>query len=70
LSAVALIPWHQARFFAALIGATALIGAIISTHITIQVVRTDMTNHGEDYLAYGLSSDLGHLALLATAVSI
>jgi hypothetical protein len=45
LSAVALIPWHQARFFAALIGATALIGAIISTYITIQVVRTDMTNY-------------------------
>ena len=35
LSAVALIPWHQARFFAALIGATALIGAIISINITI-----------------------------------
>jgi hypothetical protein len=70
LSAVALIPWHQARFFAALIGATALIGAIISTYITIQVVRTDMTNYIEDYLAYGLLPDLGYLALLATAVSI
>jgi hypothetical protein len=31
LSAVALFPWHQAKVFAALIGATALIGAIIST---------------------------------------
>ena len=70
LSAVALIPWHQAKFFAALIGATALIGAIISTYITIQVVRTDMTNYMEDYLAYGLLPNLGYLALLATAVSI
>jgi hypothetical protein len=43
LSAVALIPWHQARFFAVLIGASALIGAIVSTYITIQVVRTEMT---------------------------
>ena len=70
LSAVALFPWHQAKFFAALIGATALIGAIISTYITIQVVRTDMTNYMEDYLAYGLLPDLGYLALLATAVSV
>jgi hypothetical protein len=70
LSAVALFPWHQAKFFAALIGATALIGAIISTYITIQVVRTDMTNYIEDYLAYGLLPGLGYLALLAAAVSI
>jgi hypothetical protein len=70
LSAVALLPWHQARLFAALIGVTALIGAILSTYITIQVVRTDMTNYVEDYLAYGLLPGLGYLALLAAAVSI
>jgi hypothetical protein len=70
LSAVALLPWHQAKFFAALIGVTALIGAIISTYITVQVVRTDMTNYMEDYLAYGLLPDLGYLALLAAAVMI
>jgi hypothetical protein len=70
LSAVALFPWHQARFFAVLIGVTALIGAILSTYITVQVVRTDMTNYLEDYLAYGLLPGLGYLALLAAAVSI
>jgi hypothetical protein len=70
LSAVALFPWHQAKIFAALIGVTALIGAIISTCITIQVVRTDMTNYMEDYFAYGLLPGLGYLALLAAAVSI
>ncbi|MBV8534650.1 MAG: hypothetical protein JO128_03595 [Alphaproteobacteria bacterium] len=70
LSAVALFPSHQAKFFATLIGATALIGATISTYITIQVVRTDMTNYIEDYLAYGLLPGLGYLALLAAAVSI
>jgi hypothetical protein len=43
LSAIALFPSHQARFFAALIGGTASIGAVVSTYITIQVVRTDMT---------------------------
>jgi hypothetical protein len=70
LSAVALLPWHQAEFFAVLIGITALIGASISTYITVQVVRSDLTNDIEDYLAYGLLPDLGYLALLAAAVSI
>jgi hypothetical protein len=70
LSAVALFPWQQAKFFAAPIGATALIGAIISTYITVQVVRTDMTNYMQDYLAYGLLPDLAYLALLVAAVSI
>jgi hypothetical protein len=70
LSAVALFPSHQVRFLAALIGVTALIGAILSTYITVQVVRTDTTNHVEDYLAYGLLPGLGYLALLAAAVSI
>jgi hypothetical protein len=70
LSAVALCPWHQAKFFAALIGVTALIGATLSTYITVRVVRTDMTNYLEDYLAYGLLPGLGYFALLAAAVSI
>src|ERR1700689_1123365 len=70
LSAVALFPSHQAKFFAALIGATALIGAIVSTYTTVQVVRTDLTSYVEDYLAYGLLPGLGYLALLAAAVSI
>ena len=70
LSAVALFPSHQAKFFAALIGTTALIGATVSTYITVQVVRTDMTNYMEDYFAYGILPDLGYLALLAAAVLI
>ena len=70
LSAIALFPSHQAKFFAALIGATALIGAAVSTYITVRVVRTDMTNYVEDYLAYGILPGLGYLTLLATAVSI
>jgi hypothetical protein len=47
-----------------------LIGATISTYITVQVVRTDMTNYMEDYLAYGILPGLGYLALLVAAVSI
>ena len=53
-----------------MIGATALIGATVSTYITKQVVRTDMTNYVEDYLAYGVLPGLGYLALLAAALSI
>jgi hypothetical protein len=70
LSAVALFPWHQAKFFAALIGVTALIGAIISTYITVKIVRSDETYYMGNYLAYGLLPDLGYLALLAAAVAI
>jgi hypothetical protein len=70
LAALSLFPWHQAKVFAALIAATAVIGAIISTSITIQVVRTDLTNYLEDYFAYGVLPGLGYLALLAAAVSI
>ena len=70
LSAVALFPSHEPKFFAAIIGATALIGAIVSTYITIQVVRTDITNDVEDYFAYGLLPGLAYLALLAAAVAI
>jgi hypothetical protein len=70
LSAVALCPWHETEFLAVLIGITALIGAIISTYITVQVVRTDLTNYMEDYFAYGLLPGLGYFALLAGAVSI
>ena len=68
LSAVALFPSHQARFFAAFIAATAMIGAAISAYITIQVVRTDLTNYVEDYFAYGLLPGVAYLALLAAAV--
>ena len=70
LSAVALFPSHQAKFFAALIVATALIGASVSTYITVQVVRTDMTNYMEDYFAYGIFPGLGYLALLAAAFAM
>lgn len=70
LSAVALFPSHQAKFLAVLIGSTALTGAIISTYITIQVVRTDMTNYIQDYLAYGLLPGISYLVLLAAAASI
>ena len=70
LSAIALFPWHQAEFFAAIIAATALVGAILSSYITIKVVRTDMTNYVEDYIAYGVLPGVAYLGLLTAAASI
>src|SRR6202451_4715332 len=70
LSAVALFPSHQARFFAAFIAATAVVGAAVSAYITVQVVRTALTNYVEDYFASGLLPGVAYLALLAAAVTI
>jgi hypothetical protein len=70
VSAICLLPWHHGKILAALVGLTAVAGAIISAFITVQVVRTDMTNYVEDYLAYGLFPCLGYLGLLTAAVLI
>lgn len=70
LSAIAMAPAHNATFFATLIGVTALVGATISTIITVRVLRTDMTNYWQDYCAYGLLPLLGYVALLAAAALI
>ncbi len=70
LSAVAMVPEHGATFFATLIGATAVIGAAVSSYITVQVLRTNLTGYVQDYLAYGLLPVFGYLALLAAAVTI
>jgi hypothetical protein len=70
LSAVALMPQHDATFFAAIIGAAAFVGAAVATYITVQVIRSDMTTYREDYWAYGILPALAYLALLAAAVAI
>jgi hypothetical protein len=70
VSAIALLPWHHGSSLAVLLGVTAVFGVAVSAFVTIKVVRTDMTNYVEDYLAYGLLPCLGYLALLAAAISI
>jgi hypothetical protein len=70
VSAVTLAPLHNAAFFAALIGATAVIGAMISSYTTVQILRTDMTNYWEDYLAYGMLPAAGYFALLTASVMV
>ena len=70
ISAIALVPGHKPMFFAALIAATAIIGAVVSSVITVQILRTDMTNYVQDYFAYGLLPSVAYLALLAAAAMI
>jgi hypothetical protein len=70
ISAIALVPSHHTPFFAALIGATALIGVLVSSFITVQILRTDLTNYWQDHLAYGLLPAVAYLALLTTAVLV
>jgi hypothetical protein len=70
ISAIALVPTHQATFFATLIGATAVIGASVSAVITALVVRTNLTTYVQDYFAYGLLPAVSYLALLIAALLI
>ena len=57
-------------FFAALIGASALIGATISAFITVELVRRTGPNTCATHLAYGLLPAVGYLALFVAAVTI
>ena len=70
ISAIALVPTHRTIVFAALIGATALIGTLVSAVVTVQLVRRNWTQYLEDYLAYGLLPAIGYLTLAAAAVMI
>jgi hypothetical protein len=70
ISAVCLVPSHGPRFFAALIAATAVIGAAVSIVITIWVVRTNFTKYLPDYFAYGLLPVGAYVALLVASYMI
>jgi hypothetical protein len=70
VSAICLVPSHGPVFFAALIGATAILGVVVSIVITVWVVRTEMTRYVPDYFAYGLLPVGAYLALLAASIMI
>jgi len=70
VAALALVPGPRADVFAALIGVTALVGVGVASYATIKIVRGDMTNYLEDYLAYGLLPALAYFAMLAAALLI
>jgi len=70
VSAISLVPGHRPAFFAALIGATALIGALVSIVVTVQLVSRSWTQYLEDYLAYGLLPAVAYVALVAAALMI
>ncbi|MEJ2376695.1 MAG: hypothetical protein P8Y53_24780 [Pseudolabrys sp.] len=66
-AAVAMAPSHRGLFYAVPLGATAVIGAVVSSVITVQVLRTDMTRYWQDHLAYGLLPVVGYVALAVAA---
>jgi hypothetical protein len=70
VSAVCLMPSHGPVFFAVLIGATAVLGVVVSIVITVLVVRTTMTQYVPDYFAYGALPVAAYLAMLAAAIMI
>src|SRR5580704_11992677 len=70
ISAIALVPSHRTMFFVSLIGVTALIGALVSVVVTIQLVRRSWTQYLEDYLAYGLLPVTAYVALAVAALMI
>src|SRR5215813_12094292 len=63
VAAVCLIPSHGPIFFALLIGATAVLGVVVSIVITVWVVRTTMTEYIPDYFAYGVLPVAAYLAM-------
>lgn len=66
-AAVAMVPAHSGQFYAVLLGGTAAIGAVVSSVITVQVLRTDLTRYWQDYFAYGLLPVTAYVALAVTA---
>src|SRR5262245_55342554 len=70
VSAICLVPSHGPVFFAILIGATSVLGIVVSIVITAWVVRTEMTHYVPDYFAYGLLPVAAYLALLAASIMI
>lgn len=64
VSCIALIPTHKSSFFAAIIGATALIGFIVSCYSTIQILRhQDWSQAWADRIGYGALPALCYCAL-------
>ena len=66
-AAIAMVPAHGGQFYAVLLGGTAAIGAVVSSFITVQVLRTDLTRYWQDYFAYGLLPVVAYVALAVAA---
>ena len=68
LSCIALIPSHTSAFFAVVIGGTALVGFVVSTYSTIQILRhQDWSQYWLDRICYGGLPAATYCALGAAA---
>lgn len=70
ISAVALVPTHHSTYFAALIGACAVIGFSVSLYVTVQLLSHDWTQYKQDHISYALLPALAYLALLIATIMI
>lgn len=68
LACIALVPDHRADFFAAVIGATAVVGLAVAGYTTVMFLGRYRTPFWSDHLGYVLAPVLAHCALLAAAV--
>ncbi|HEY1475909.1 MAG TPA: hypothetical protein VGF53_17705 [Pseudolabrys sp.] len=70
LAAISLVPAHRAVFFAAMIGACAVIGTLVSLFVAVQLLRHDWTRYAQDHLSFALLPTLAYIALLVAAYLI
>lgn len=67
LSCVALVPSHTSVFFAAAIGATALVGLGVSVYAMVKFLGKYRTPYWSDHFAYYLLPIFGYCALMGAA---
>jgi hypothetical protein len=70
ISAIALVPSHRSTYFAALIGACAVAGFVVSLYVTVQLLSHDWTRYKQDHLSYALLPAIAYLVLLIAAAMI
>jgi hypothetical protein len=70
ISAIALVPSHRSMYFAALIGACAVVGFVVSLYVTVQLFSHDWTTYKQDHISYALLPAAAYLVLLIAAAMI
>jgi hypothetical protein len=70
IAAIVLVPSHRSAYFAALIGACAVIGFAVSLYVTVQLLSHDWTHYTQDHISYALLPAIAYLMLLIAAAMI
>jgi hypothetical protein len=70
IAAVGLFPGHNTAMFATLAGGCAIVGAMVSVFIAIELLRHSWTSYVQDHLAYGLLPLISYAALIVAAAML